>query len=549
MRKHNICFLALAFVATAQSPDRNVPRVMTYISGIDGTEQPYTIYVPKNLDRARRYPLLVALHGEGSNDRLMMRIVFGKGPRDGETFVDASRFFPAFRDVDFLVVCPFARGSLGYDGIGEAEVYQTIDEVKRRFPVDEDRIFLTGLSMGGAAALRLALTRPDFWAASVAVCPLPAKAAETFAPNGLHVPIRLFHGESDPLAPVSTSRLWQKLLLNAGGAAEYLEFPAIRHNAWDAAYRDASLFDWLKQLRKNRHPDHAHLVTDSYRYRSSYFVRIDALSPGTPATVDARFTAENKIQITTRDCDGFTLLLQGHPKYAANKPLVVSIDGAALKVAGTLSFTRVNYTWRIASAQPPATSKRQGLEGPLSEAIASRHVYVYGTRGTAEQVALWRRQALQAADWSTEDYRIPVSFPVRADDELTDYDLVTANIVLFGTKETNSVIARFARQLPLALNSSAADYGLIYIYPVGDRYVVVNSGVNWWAGAGKNLPPQRMLAGLGDYALYKGSLDNLITSGRFDREWKLKHPFPPGSPVTAITPNRFAPDRFTPDKP
>lgn len=541
MRKpsHGLGLVLFAAAAMAQSAsDRTVPRVMTYISGLDGSEQPYTIYIPKNLDRARRYPLLVALHGEGSNDRLMMRIVFGRGPRGGETDLEASRFFPAFPDVDYFVVCPFARGSLGYDGIGEAEVYQTIDEVKRRFPVDEDRVYLTGVSRGGEGTLRLALTRPDVWAAAVPVCPLPAKAAEVFAVNGLHVPMRLFHGESDPLAPVSTSRLWHKLLLNAGGTAEYMEFPLVRHNAWDAAYRDASLFDWLKQFRRNRYPEHARLVTNSYRYHSSFFIRIDALSPGTPALVDAQFTAENKIQISTRDCDGFSLLLQGHPKYAPSKPLTVSIDGAPVKVAGTLSFTRVNYTWRAARALPAAHSKRQGAEGPLADAIASRHVYVYGTRGTPEQVAVWRNQALQAADWSMEDYKIPVSFPVRADDELTDYDLYTANIILFGTKETNSVIARFAQQLPFAFNPSAADYGLIYIFPVGDRYFLVNSGVNWWAGAGRNTPPHRLLAGLEDYALYKGSLDNLIESGRFDRDWKLKRPFPAGSPVTPVTPNR-----------
>lgn len=528
-----------ASAAMAQSAsDRTVPRVLTYISGVDGSEQPYTIYVPKNLDPGRRYPLLVALHGEGSNDRVMMRTVFGRGPRGGESDLEASRFFPSFREVDFFVVCPFARGSLGYDGIGEAEVYQTIDEVKRRFPVDEDRVYLTGVSRGGEGALRLALTRPDFWAAAVPVCPLPAKAAEVYAANGVHVPVRLFHGESDPLAPVSTSRLWHKLLLNAGGTAEYMEFPLMRHNAWDAAYRDASLFDWLKQFRRNRHPDRARLVTNSYRYNSSFFLRIDALSPGTPALVDAQFTGENKILISTRDCDGFSLRLQGHPKYAPNKPLTVSIDGAPVKVVGTPSFTRVNYTWRAARAVPAAYSKRQGAEGPLAEAIASRHVYVYGTRGTAAQVAAWRQQALQAADWSMEDYKIPVSFPVRADDELTDYDLYTANIVLFGTKETNSVLARFARQLPLAFNPSAADYGLIYIFPVGDRYFLVNSGVNWWTGAGRNTPPHRLLAGLEDYALYKGSLNNLIESGRFDRDWKLKRPFPAGSPVTLVTPSR-----------
>src|SRR5687768_17934564 len=62
---------------------------------------------------------LPILHGGGSNHRLNLRRVFGKGNLPGETDADASRVFPPLPDVDFLVASPFARGSMGYHGIAE----------------------------------------------------------------------------------------------------------------------------------------------------------------------------------------------------------------------------------------------------------------------------------------------------------------------------------------------------------------------------------------------------------------------------------------------
>ena len=83
------------------------------------------------------------------------------------------RYFPPVRDVDFLIAAPYARGTMGYRGIAEKDVYDVLADVERRFPVDEDRVYLTGISMGGGGALWLGLTRPDVWAAVAPVCPMP----------------------------------------------------------------------------------------------------------------------------------------------------------------------------------------------------------------------------------------------------------------------------------------------------------------------------------------------------------------------------------------
>ena len=140
---------------------------------MDDTDQPYALYLPKAFDPAKNYPLVISLHGAGSNHRLNLRRVFGQSNLPGETDVEATRYFPDWADIDVFVASPLARGTMGYQGIAEKDVYDVLADVERRFPVDEDRVYLTGLSMGGGGAIWLGLTRPDVWAAIAPVCPVP----------------------------------------------------------------------------------------------------------------------------------------------------------------------------------------------------------------------------------------------------------------------------------------------------------------------------------------------------------------------------------------
>ena len=72
-------------------------------------------------------------------------------------------------------------------------------------------------------------------------------------------------------------------------------------------------------------------------------------------------------------------------------------------------------------------------------------------------------------------------FPrVAADKDVRPSDFQSSNLILFGTRETNGVIARFADRLPLELKAAAEGYGLAYIFPIDGRYVVVASGLPWW---------------------------------------------------------------------
>jgi poly(3-hydroxybutyrate) depolymerase len=497
-------------------------QLATFRSSVDGTEQPYAFYVPRALDSSQRYPLVISLHSEDTTHRMNLRQVFGLSIRSGEANPEDLRYFPAARDMGFLVASPFARGTMDYQGIAERDVFDVLAEMQKRFPVDPDRIYLTGISMGGAAALRLALTRPDLWAAVAPLCPAPLGGMDEFAGNAVNLPIRIFQGDADPVSPVANARLWQRRLVDAGVDAEYVEYPGVRHNAWDLAYRNGGVFEWFAKHRRNAAPERVELATRSYRDAGAYWVRIDGLTPGMLATVEARRSGAD-VSVRTANVVGFTLTL--------DRAATVTIDSAPLRMrpGAALSFTKAGGKWRAGRFEP--SGKRPGLEGPIVDAVRGRPMYVYGTvGGTGEALEARKRVAETAASWSgARGARPTLNFPLRADSAITPEEVASSDLVLFGTRETNSLIAKLAPQLPLSLNPGAADYGLLFIAPSGGHYVLVNSGLPWWTGAeearrgGPAFAPDqfRLLSTFGDYILFKGSLANVVAEGRFDTNWKV----------------------------
>lgn len=482
----------------------------TYRSTVDQSEQPYALYVPKSYDPARHYPVVISLHEEDSNHVINLKRVFGIPARYGETGLQALSQLPVLRDVDYLVACPFARGTMGYQGIAEQDVYDVLADVKRRYTVDENRVYLTGVSMGGGGALWLALTRPDTWAAVAPVCPDVFPGTADLAPNALHVPVRIFHGDLDPSVPVESSRQWQRRLLTLDSPVEYLEYPGVRHNAGDFAYRNGAIFDWFANQRRNPNPDRVRVVARDDRYGSAYWVRMDAMTQGALASLDAVRSAGG-VTVQTRDVEAFTLTT------AAKN---VTIDGAVirLRAGAPLSFVKNARGW--VQGAPAAAVRR----GPIVEAVNSRHIYVYAASDPQT-----RRYAETAAAWSGVHTRLNLALPAKSDLEIHDDDLAGANLVLFGTPQSNRLIARFAAQLPLALDPGAADYGLLLIVPNGKHFVLVSSGLPWWTGAeeanrgGYRYAPQvyRLLSTFGDYILFKGSLSNVLAEGRFDQAGKV----------------------------
>lgn len=514
------------------------PQVLTIFSNVDDSEQPYGLYLPEHFNPSRKYPLVIMLHGAYSNHRLALRRVFGLSNINGETDVEATLYFPKWRDINYIVATPLARGTMGYQGIAEKDVYDVLADVERRFPIDRNRVYLTGLSMGGGGTLWLGLTRPDIWATIAPVCPAPPAETKSFAPNALNYVVSFHQGGADPVVNPQGTRDWAKLLKDLGTMTQYTEYPGVGHNSWEEAYNDEAIFKWFSKFRRNPLPNRVRFVTDRYKYHSAYWVTIDELTPGTFANVDVKFTGLNKIEIQASNLRAFTLNLKGHPKFRSNKAMAVTIDGKALtaKTKDSITFILQDSTWTI-QVRPyvvPPGVKGPSAEGPISEAFASRHLYVYGTGGdpSPQEMVARRSIAADAAKWQAPSPLL--YFPrVVSDREVRPSDIETCNLILFGTSETNSIIKKFTNELPIQLTGADSSYGLVYIYPEGEHYVVVCSGKPWWTRDGTNHPnpshggfrffsgPVSMLMGLGDFAMYKNSLNEAIASGMFEKDWRL----------------------------
>ena len=271
-------------VAKGDDPYRTATGelVKAYRAGWDGTLQPYALYVPRGYDGKNRkvsgsasWPLIVALHGALSDHKHNLRRVFGLDNRPGETDAEASRNQLPLPDVPAFVVSPLGRGELmGYDGLGYDDVMRVIADVRRAYPIDPERITLTGLSMGGGGTWAIGLRHPELFAALAPVCAVanfrrmvqPADAAlydlarlaalspPEIAENAAHQQVFIFHGDKDPTVPVEDSRQMAaryEALGWLGKNVHYTEYPGVQHAAWIPAYKDAELLKMLATIKRD----------------------------------------------------------------------------------------------------------------------------------------------------------------------------------------------------------------------------------------------------------------------------------------------------------
>jgi predicted peptidase len=158
-----------------------------------------------------------------------------------------------------LVVFPQASRGYGWRGFNLAAAAAALDDVESSYDVDRDRIYVTGISMGGYGAWLIALLQPERFAAVVPVCGgLDRREAANAGIDGYaeaagalkEIPQWVFHGDADDIIPVEESRLMVRALREAGADVRYTEYAGVRHNSWDMAYAEAELMPWLLRQRR-----------------------------------------------------------------------------------------------------------------------------------------------------------------------------------------------------------------------------------------------------------------------------------------------------------
>lgn len=198
----------------------------------------YLIYRPPNYASRDRWPLLLFLHGAGERGEDLNQVKLHGPPR----LVERGHNLP------FVIVSPQCPPNRDWRA---HELNALLDEVIAKNRIDPDRIYVTGLSMGGAGTWALAAYAPDRFAALVPIC---GGGEGHWTKRFAHVPVWAFHGARDTGVPLRRTEEMVQGLQRAGGKPTFTIYPEAGHDAWTETYYNPALYEWLLQQKRTVRP-------------------------------------------------------------------------------------------------------------------------------------------------------------------------------------------------------------------------------------------------------------------------------------------------------
>ena len=195
----------------------------------------YLLYLPKNYNSSQeKFPLMLFLHGAGERGHDLNLVKMHGPPK----LIDQGKDFP------FIVVSPQCPENVWWS---TDDLSALLDDVVQKYNVDENRIYVTGLSMGGYGTWAMAEKYPDRFAAIAPVCgggnPL------TICKIG-KLPVWVFHGAKDPVVSVKEGQQMVDALNKCGNDAKLTIYPEAWHDAWTETYNNQELYEWFLKQKK-----------------------------------------------------------------------------------------------------------------------------------------------------------------------------------------------------------------------------------------------------------------------------------------------------------
>ena len=235
--------LGAALLCLAPSPVR-AAEIMTglldrTITDADGKEAKYVLFVPHGYSADKAYPLVLFLHGAGetgADGKKQTYVGLGPVARMQE------KNFP------FFIIFPQSQEHSWQAGSKDADrALAILAAVQKEYKIDDKRLYLTGLSMGGFGTWSLAAKYPDRWAAIAPVC---GGGDVEHAKVIKDIPCWVFQGDADTAVAPKRSREMVDALKAIGAAPKYTEYAGVGHNSWEMAYNTPELYEWLLQQHK-----------------------------------------------------------------------------------------------------------------------------------------------------------------------------------------------------------------------------------------------------------------------------------------------------------
>ena len=197
---------------------------------------PFVKYSDKEIKN--NSPLIVQLHGAGER---------GAGKDDLDK-VDVHGFSTYLKEADHdcIVVMPQCPVNTFWAARVES-VIKFIEQIVEEYNIDKDRVYLTGISMGGYGTWFTSMAKPDLFAAIAPVC----GGGMAWNAGVLNMPVWAFHGAADPVVSVNRSDEMVEALKKNNADVTYTRIDGVGHNVWDYTY-DRELIEWLLSKKKNR---------------------------------------------------------------------------------------------------------------------------------------------------------------------------------------------------------------------------------------------------------------------------------------------------------
>jgi len=532
-----------------------------YLSGVDGSVQPFWLYIPPRPAPGPRggtgIPLVVLYHGYVP----------------GYTRTNWMEISPLMADAleraGMAMLLTFGRGNTDFLGPGEVDTFEALAAVKKRYPIDEGRTYLAGYSMGGSgvwttlahhpgvfAAGRIWSGRTDYYywheleraevPAYLRVV-INANNPVDLAENLKAVPLYVRHPLDDVMVkPGHTERLVSRLRdLGRTAPLAVDRQPGEGHWGFVDDLDDPDVYRALLAHRRGEAPDQVEIATFTPQHGTRAWLRIEELAPwGSRAYVRARVErppsappivhveavehvrvlAVHRADLPPRDADR-----EGAP---AVDPLAWRLPAGlrAERLAPAGSWSRVLVHPRGEEVARGPLRKTPGLCGPFMQVLQGRFLVVEGTGSTqagllADQfVATWRAYA------QGEARRV-------RDHELRPEDLDQYHLICTGSPDSNAFLGHVADRLPIRFFEDgyavgdarvrarpSQRLGLLAVYPnpeAPDRLLVVMDGLFY----GEHLPINHKWDLVPDYIVFdrgKGmqGANRALLAGHFDSDWQ-----------------------------
>jgi pimeloyl-ACP methyl ester carboxylesterase len=532
-------------------------QILAYTSEIDRAVLPFGVTLPANYDSTKPTRLYVWLHGR-ANTATEAEFMYG--------FLNSrGAGNPPVADQGQIQLNCFGRiNGAGWHWAGEADVFESIAAVKKRFNIDDKRIILRGFSQGGEGAWHISLHHPDsFAAAEIGAGTVSRTGMRTdltdyqratlriweniseWALNIYNLPLAGHDGENDPGQLESSLRARAQLekegypsvgdpdfLRSQGAPGLWLQSRNTGHGTSPLVRQrlDEFLKEWGDKGQTS--PDHIRFLTYTTRYNRDYWVSLDGLAKHYErAEIDAQRSAD-RTSYTIKTKNLARLVLR-----ETDNAHQINIDGQALKVSPSsqIILSSNGSTWSVAGGEWSGLHKTHALQGPIDDAFLDPFLLVRPTgKPWNEQVNQQALRAMSHFDFMWGKFFRGHPF-VKDDKEVTAADFAKYHIVLFGDPGSNKWIAALNGKLPFSWTPqnvtlagksypAAENYpAMIYPNPLNPaKYVVINTGLTI-DDRGYNGDYGTPM--WGDWAIVKftsgAPAPELVTGGLFDEQWRL----------------------------